>query len=241
MRVELTRRVRYSDIDTTFHISLGALLRLFQDVSAMHSEQTGYGIRALSKQGVAWIISKLAIVVDRYPEYGEELCMTSWSRGTSGFQMLRDFELSANGQRIGGGSSVWFYFDRQAGKIARVPNVIDYGYGVDKRLALAAGIEHWTPYERFEPESKRTYRPTSFDLDAGGHVNNARYVDYVLDAARDVIGGAMIQSTRISFSREINTASTFDVGFRRDGDRVLFKLVGETDLFARGEIHLVRS
>lgn len=156
MRVALTRRVHYSDIDTSFRVTLGALLRMFQDVSAMHSEQTGYGIRTLSEQGVTWIISKLAIEVDRYPEYGDELHITSWSRGASGFRMLRDFELSTNGQHIGGGSSVWFFFDHQAGKITRVPDAIDHGYGVDESVALAEGIEHWTPYERFESKLKQT-------------------------------------------------------------------------------------
>ncbi len=238
MRVDVTRQVHYSDVDTGFRIQLSMLLRLFQDVSALHSELTGFGIRALSEQGVTWVLGKLAIDVDHYPEYGDALRITSWSRGASGFRMLREFELQANGQRVGGGSSVWFYFDRKAGKVTRVPATINHAYGVDHDLALAEGVECWAPYERFEAETVRTYTPAAFDLDAGGHVNNARYVDYVMDAANALIDGARVRSARIQFSREITPIDPFEIGIRRDGPCLLFKLSGDVGMFARGEMHL---
>lgn len=238
MRAQITREVQYSDIDVSFRIKLGALLRLFQDVSALHSERTGFGIRMLSEQGVTWMLGKLEIDIESYPEYCDTVCITSWSRGASGFRMLRDFELKANGNRVGGGSSVWFFFDRRTGKIARVPDAIDQAYGADPILALAKGIESWTPYERFDPEVVRSYASVTSDIDASGHVNNARYIDYALDAARDHIGGSLVKSVRIQFSRAITSNIHFDIGIRREGTCVLFKLNGSAGMFARGEISL---
>lgn len=237
----MTRQVHYSEVDSGFCIRLSALLRLFQDVSALHSELTGFGIRTLSEHGVTWMLGKLAIDIEHYPEYCDVLRIISRSRGASGFRMLRDFELEANGKRVGGGSSVWFYFDRNAGKVTRVPVPIDQAYGVDSHLALDEGVESWTPYERFDPESVRTYAPGTFDLDAGGHVNNARYVDYVMDAAHGLVDGSMVRSARIQFGREITSIDPFEIGIRRDGPCVLFKLKGATGMFARGEIYLVSA
>jgi acyl-ACP thioesterase len=192
----------------------------------------------LSEQGVTWILGKLEIDVESYPEYCDTVCITSWSRGASGFRMLRDFELKANGHRVGGGSSVWFFFDRRAGKVTRVPEAIDQAYGADRSLALAQGIESWTPYERFNPEIVRSYASGIFDLDAGGHVNNVRYIDYVMDAARDHISGSLVKSIRIQFSRAIASNVNFDIGIRREGTCVFFRLNGSTGMFARGEINL---
>lgn len=241
MRVSLTHQIHYSDVDSSFRIRPSGLLRLFQDVSALHSELTGSGIRSLSEQGVTWVLGKLAIDIQHYPEYRDELRIISWSRSASGFRMLRDFELEINSKRVGGGSSVWFYFDRKVGKVTRVPAAIDHAYGTDPHLARAEGVERWMPYERFDPETARTYTPGIFDLDAGGHVNNARYVDYVMDAAHDLVDGSVVRSTRIQFSREITSNVPFEIGVRRDGDSVLFKLRNSTSMFARGEISLASA
>lgn len=244
MKIELRHAVRFSDVGTDFRMSLGALMRLFQDAAAAHSESIGFGIRMLAEQGISWMLAKLWLDIERYPEYGEELSITSWSRGASGFKMPRDFEIRAGSERVAAGSSLWFVVNTRDRKVERIPEAIDLGYCAEPELALTCGVETWSPYERFEPTSHWQTQTRHSDLDAGGHVNNAIYGEYLLAALTAQHGVATsIASLKLQFNREIGAEETeVMVGTAEVADRILFKILDRgMQLYARGECEYMRS
>lgn len=206
MKIELERRIHYSDVGPDFQTRLGVLLRLFQDTAAYHSEQAGHGIPKLANAGLIWMLSKLHIEVNRYPAYGETLTLRSWSRGSQGFKMPRDFTIHAGSNLIASGSSIWFIVNTRSKKIERVPAEIDAGYQAEPGcLALAAEVEDWSPYDKFDAASDVQLQTRPSDCDASRHVNNTVYWDYAC-AAFAASGWAIpdkASSLKMQFSREI--------------------------------------
>ncbi len=249
MQAHLRRDLLYSDVGADFKVTLPTLLRLFQDVAAYHSEQTGWGIPRLRDEGVIWVLNKLALDVQRYAEYGETLEIRSWSRGSSGVNMLRDFEIFAGEERVAGGSSAWFFFDRGAGRVRRVPEELDIAYGPEEREGLpAARLRDWAPYERFEIEQEVAVHARRSDTDASGHVNNVRYVDYLLDALAQGAGEPRerkIRRLRLLFGCEIDPGADgqgvagLSVGWNSgDADHapLRFKIHDGETQYARGDV-----
>ena len=237
MKASLTREIRYSDVDAEFRVTLGTLLEVFQDLAALHSDRIGFGIRKLADEGIIWVLSKLGISVFRYPEYGETLHASSWSRGAEGFKMLRDFEIFAGEERIAAGSSVWFFLNVREKRVQRVPREIDLAYQQEPVKAQDPGIVHWAPYQRFAASDMLTVQTRASDRDPSGHVNNTRYGAYVLDALASRYGERYaVSDLRLQFSREIGPeASEVEVGIARDGNAISFRIGKARDYHARGE------
>ncbi len=248
MKFELRHRVLFSDVGADFKVTLGTMLRLFQNVAAAHSESIGFGIRTLSERSIYWMLSKLWIEVTRYAYYGEELVITSWSRGANGFKMPRDFEIHVGGERVAAGSSIWFVVNTRHRKVERVPAEIDAAYLTESIHALSQDLGEWSPYERFDTTNRWIAQTRHSDLDAGGHVNNTVYVEYLLSSLVVQQGAdPHIPSLKLQFNREIgpNVAEVF-VETAETSGKLLFKISdGQQQVYARGELvltdHSVRS
>jgi medium-chain acyl-[acyl-carrier-protein] hydrolase len=242
MRASLERQVLFSEVDRDFRMKLTGMLRLFQDVAALHSEQIGFGIRKLASEGITWVLSRLWIEVERYPEYGETLTAFSWSRGSNGFRMLRDFEIRSGAERVAAGSSVWFFVNARAKRVERVPAAIDEAYEAEPTLALGKSVEDWNPSEGLEATALGRVQPRYSDLDASEHVNNTLYCAYVMDVLTARLGGARdVTSMKLQFSRAIDdTLGEVEVGLTPDGDTVHFRVGAAREFFARGELRRSR-
>ena len=66
-------KIRYSETDSRGRLSLEALLDYFQDCSAFQSEALGVGFYPLQERGLAWVLSYWQIVVDRFPDFYEDV------------------------------------------------------------------------------------------------------------------------------------------------------------------------
>lgn len=242
MKATLTRPVLYSDVDREFRVTLPALLKLFQDVAALHSEQIGFGIRALGEQGIIWVLAKLGIEVLRYPRYGETLRITSWSRGSDGYKMLRDFVIHAGDEKVAAGASVWFVLDLGSRRVRRVPPEIDAAYQAeDERASATLDLDSLAAYGRLDAADARQVQLRASDQDASGHVNNTTYCAFALDALQAALGPLPpVAQLKLQFSREIpgNAAAT-EVGFALDGALVRFRIGPADASHARGELCFV--
>lgn len=149
-----------------------------QEAAYHHAEHLGLGHVFLAERNLAWVLARQRIAVDRLPQWGDTIHIRTWPSGRDRLFFYRDFEITGDeGQRILRASNAWSLID------------------VEKRVR--ANPEIYLSVEL--PESERVFdsRPvrlkgcaciegqampvTYGDLDLNGHVNNVRYMEWVLD------------------------------------------------------------
>jgi acyl-ACP thioesterase len=236
MKFRLDRSLDYFDVDSRFRLKLGTLFRYFQEAAVMHSEKVGGGSRDLVKGGKVWILHKIAAEMIRYPEYGETVTVTTWSRGAKGFKAFRDFAVFAGDRRLAAATSVWLYFDMERKRILRVPEDLMAAYSVEDEAALDPDLDAWRPDTEFEPEAHVEITTRSSDFDPLGHVNNSLYFDYLETmAARVFPVNGRIGKLKIQFQKEIGAGcQVVRAGGLNADDGCRFKVFSQDQVHAAG-------
>ena len=57
---------------------LTLLVQRVIEVATEHANALGIGYATLSVHGIAWVLSKISIEMQRYPDINEDYCLTTW-------------------------------------------------------------------------------------------------------------------------------------------------------------------
>lgn len=174
-------RVRYSELDNKGFLSLVQIVNYFQDCSTFHSEDIGRGPSTFSDSNLVWVLSAWQIVVERYPELGEELEICTAPHSFKGFSGNRNFWiLDKKGARIAYANSIWTLINMTTGMPSRItPNLIE-GFQVEAKIPMI-----YEPRKIVLPEGRgnrvEEVIVKKHHLDTNNHVNNGQYIAIALD------------------------------------------------------------
>jgi medium-chain acyl-[acyl-carrier-protein] hydrolase len=177
---QITYEVRPSDASYQKALQPDALLNYFQDAAFKHSLSRGFSAFHLFKKGLAWVLSRYHIKVERYPAIGEQVNLRTWYPGSQKPFYLREWEaLDDRGEVLAIATSSWLILD-----IATMKPVDDNGLldGLEQRPERA--IED--PFDPL-PELKGSQFESRFcvrlgDTDMNRHVNHVHYVKWALES-----------------------------------------------------------
>ena len=164
-------------------LSMWGMARIFQEAADQHSAQSGIGFSQLSQAGKAWVLSRVYYKVDRLPREGEEVTVTTWSRGTDGLFAFREYTLcSADGTRLVSGTSYWVVISLTERKAVRMHDLMEgYEYHPDLATDRATLSRVRVPRQEAEPQPVSRFEVKPSMLDHNNHVNNAEYIKWVFD------------------------------------------------------------
>lgn len=170
-------RIRYSETDVDGYLTVTGIINYLQDCSTFQSEDIGLGVEYLKEHHRAWWLSSWQIVIDRLPKLGERITVSTWPYDFKGIYGYRNFTICDQaGNYLVRANSIWFFFDTEAGKPARVTEEDIRGYGAgEEKLEM-----EYAPRKMKLPEVYETREPIlvmPHHLDSNHHVNNARYVE----------------------------------------------------------------
>lgn len=168
-------RVRYSETDEQGRLTVTGIMNYLQDCSTFQSEDIGQGFDHLSREKKAWWLHSWQILIDRQPEFGEKIRISTWPYGFKGIYGYRNFTITdMQGENLVRADSVWFFYDLEKNCPTRVPEKEIQGYGEqEERLLLPPA-----PKKIHLPEENRRAEPVFVQrhhLDTNQHVNNAQY------------------------------------------------------------------
>ena len=196
-------------VDFRKFASLETLCRIFQEAAWNHAEALGLGFEQLQKKQKIWVLSRLLVNVHQYPRWGETICIHTWPRPVEGVFAMRDFQmLNSRGEALVSGSSAWLILDALSRKPQRAAKLLSSFNTDANHRATERDPEKITETAILEPGIELPVRYS--DIDVNGHVNNARYVGWLLD------------SYPIEFHRD-HSVSQFEINFlgeTRAGDNL---------------------
>lgn len=197
-------RVRSYDVDFLHRAKLDALARFFFEAAWNHAEALGVGFSHLAAQKQFWVLSRLAIKIDRCPTWGQNLRLETWPRSSAGILAWRDFEIfSDSGERCAAGASGWLVLDASTRRPQRLDKLNwsirslptwraldrDPGKALPPKTRPAAASLPGSPPGPIDAPSTQPAGVTPLtlavrfsDLDVNHHVNSATYIRWLLDA-----------------------------------------------------------
>jgi acyl-ACP thioesterase len=178
-----TLPVRFGSVDRSDRLTLGAAFGFFQEIAISHAEELGVGRDALAKTGQAWVLSRISVFMEKRPRYGDTVTVESWPRGSEKLFALRDYAIrDAAGAALVRGRGNWLILDIEKRRPLRAKEVMDKlprNEGVNALSAAAPALGTGGNWENLEKKGQR--RAGYSDIDYYGHVNNARYIQWVQD------------------------------------------------------------
>jgi acyl-ACP thioesterase len=172
--------LRFGAIDRSDRLTLASTFDFFQEAAINHAEALGVGRDALVKTGQIWVLSRLSVVWDRRPKWREALTVRTWPRGWEKLFALRDYDIrDAAGVPVVRGRSCWIVLDMEKRRPLRpqaVMATLPANQGLDAMDGVPPALESREDLRR-AGERRALYS----DVDYNGHVNNARYVQWIQD------------------------------------------------------------
>lgn len=201
--------VDYGDSDYFKKLRLSSLFNCFQDIASLHSKNIGVGIDDIQqKHGVAWVMVRIMVEVDRLPDWNENFLIETWPFEPKKLEFERDFLVKdMEGNILARAISSWVIMDIEKREIRKTELIYDgYPYPVTDR-AIDKKMSKLKP----SGELKFVYsRKIGYsDIDINGHLNNSKYIDYITDCfSIEKHGVYTIESVQVSYIGEALAGDT---------------------------------
>ena len=168
-------RIRYSEVDKECNLTLTAMMNYFQDCSVAHSESLDRGVRYLSENHMAWVLSSWQICCDNMPRLFDEVTVSTWAYDMKAFYGYRNFTMDRkNGERLAYANSVWVLVDTLTGRPVKVPEDIINEYGTSPQLEMECSSRKIKVPADMEAGAEMVV--PKFFIDSNQHMNNEKYV-----------------------------------------------------------------
>lgn len=174
---QFSSRVRYSEVNSEKILTLPALLDYLQDCCTFQSEELGVGVDYLADYHAAWVLSSWQIRICRYPEFGEQITVSTWAYDFKGFYGYRSFKVEGeDGELLAYANSLWVFMDTDTMRPMRINQKM-----IDVYLPQMAEIigTDWGNRKLQVPEGGTAGEPIRVQrchIDTNHHVNNGKYV-----------------------------------------------------------------
>ena len=179
-------RIRHHEVDAYGWAPPAAYLRYLAQTAIEASNAAGFDAAWYAREGVGWIVRRSTLEVRRPAAAGDTLEVRTWVEDFRRVRSNRRYEIyDRTGTPCGGAVTDWVFVDMAAGKPRRVPTEMALGFGVDPHLP---GVERaaWTAPLPPPNAPCPVHRVRFAELDALGHMNNATYLDVLVQATLDV-------------------------------------------------------
>ncbi|MDR3324797.1 MAG: acyl-ACP thioesterase [Spirochaetaceae bacterium] len=187
------QKIIFNDVDSSGGITLFAAFNYFQDAAESHAEIIGVGREIMRANKQVWVLSRMSAVIQRRPRLDEEIVLRSWPRGFDRLFCVRDYDMrDADGNVLVRARSGWLILDLERRRPLRPQSLavpIPVNEGLDAMTGSPLGLE---PRAGLSKTAERT--ASYSDIDFNGHMNNARYIQWVQDASD---GGSLTNALRM--------------------------------------------
>jgi len=209
--------VRSYELDPSARLQVASFLNFMQETAAADTLARGLSARDLSARTQAWVLSRLALEVHDRPGWRDEVLVRTWASGIDGRLLaLRDFQFEdGEGRILAHCTTAWLYVDLASRRLLRVDQGLLEGYPTRHEHVLPAPPAKLPPLQDGGEEHDFAVRYR--DVDVNQHVNNARYVEYVIASVPvELLEAGSLTALEINFTAEARLGDRVTVRCRRD-------------------------
>jgi acyl-ACP thioesterase len=200
--------VRSYETDPLRRLQVPTLCRLLQEAATAHAAELGVAVDALIGRGVAWVLSRLDLDVNRWPRGEDEIEIETWPAAMNRLFTERRFRmLDAEERELGTATTLWLVLDLERRRPVRLPSQV-----VDNLQRLGLSPDLVRPAELTAPDSATVeldFTVRRSDVDLAGHANNTSFVEWAVEAVPDEVWSSFdLAELSIQFLAECRRGQT---------------------------------
>lgn len=206
-----------------------------QELAYKGSEFCGASYDKLRADNFFWVLNRIHISISEWPEWGEEVCLQSWSRAKQGPLWHRNFKLLRAGQEespIMLGTSAWTILNIADRSISRGNHSFNEASHLEEdTLPFCTKI---TIPEEIIMQDAGSHRVSFSELDTNGHTNNCIYTQWAMDALPfDYLKSHILSDLKICYYHELHLGDNVRFLLGNDAERkwYLQGMLGDTICF----------
>jgi len=202
--------VHYHEVNREEQATPITLLYYLEDAAIAHSESIGNGVAQIKAEGLAWILNRWHLQIDRYPTLGEKVIIETWPSSFERFYGRREFLIRDKTQEIiGRATSLWIFYNIVTKRPCRIHPKFGEAYGIDSLRALDDPFEPLQAIGAGPRESEQQFSVRRSDIDTNGHVNNVNYLQWMLEVVpEDIYQNHHLASLEIQYKKETTYGSS---------------------------------
>jgi len=213
--LSLDYRLRWMDFDRYQRIKPSAILDLFQDVATLQADNQGIGYEDMIKKGVFWVVIRSKFEIVRQPERHSTVTVRTWPHSPSRFSFMRDFSMrDEEGNLLIKATSEWVFMGVESRKFVRITDAYDGTMTFDEHRAFSEKVRRVMDFDTQDAQPF-VLKPNFVDIDDNGHVNNAIYADFVLNALQPT-GEGSLKTFQIDYRQEVRPDESLQVFTHRE-------------------------
>ncbi|MBQ9337004.1 MAG: hypothetical protein IJS14_06905 [Lentisphaeria bacterium] len=171
-------------------LKLNCMLDYFQDIAACHADLLRIGMTDLQELHQLWVLSRLRLRFNRYPELGEKLTVMTYPTGLNRLFATRQYQLvSENGERAVEATSFWIVIDDTKFRPVKPFKMLaDFDGRNQDKPRFFPELDKIAEPEGGVSENLLEYQVLQSNIDLNRHLNNAFYGSYIVDTLGRLAG-----------------------------------------------------
>jgi acyl-ACP thioesterase len=172
--------VHTSEVDFSQKLKLSALFIYFQNMGTKHAEILEVGRNELQNYDVIWVLIRAKVDVVRYPKWNEDIFIETWPQQPKKIEFERNFIVyDSDNNIIARAITSWVIIDINSRKLKRSSLINPKFPIIERERALNCELGKIKSKGNLEEVYTKTVGYS--DIDINEHLNNSRYIDYIMD------------------------------------------------------------
>ncbi|KZV29221.1 palmitoyl-acyl carrier protein thioesterase, chloroplastic-like [Dorcoceras hygrometricum] len=217
--------IRSYEIGPDKTATMETLMNLLQETALNHVASSGVGgngfgaTREMSIRKLIWVVTRILVQVDKYSSWGDLVEIDTWvdAAGKNGMRrdwVIRDF----NTQKIiTRATSTWAMMDRETRRLSKIPDEVknEVQPFYVNRASIPPQNSDSEKIQKLTHETAHIMRtglaPRWSDMDANQHVNNVKYIGWILESVpMKILEDYNLTSMILEYRRECRQSNVLE-------------------------------
>ena len=194
--------LRYFEMNKYGVASPTTILTLLEETAAEHCHDIDYCLYSLEKQKIGWVLISGVIDMVRYPRYKENIVIRTW---LSKYTLVKGYRENVIfddcGNVIGKAKGIWVFYDIEKRKPIPIIDQIKMKWGTNQKVSQEVDLD--TIREINDSHHQLEYDIFKSDVDSNKHVNNIRYLHWLVESLpEDIVDNCILKRINAKFFSE---------------------------------------
>lgn len=232
VRYQQTLVVRSYEVGPDKTATLETVLNLLQETALNHVWMSGLlgdgfgATHGMIRNNLIWVVSRMHVQVDQYPIWGEVLDIDTWVGSSGKNGMRRDWLIRGrnSGDVFVRATSTWVMMNKVTRRLSKMPEEVRgeiAPWFIDRHAIQDEATEKIVKLDSNAMYIDSNLKPKRSDLDMNHHVNNVKYVRWMLETLPDhFLQQNQLSSITLEYRKECGSSDVVQSICQPDEDSI---------------------